>query len=174
MCAVRRLMRTHLMLNPGTEHFSAPHAVQHVICRKATLADADEQRFSSFLLESFDSCWRSRASLQATVWTVCSLMADRRDCTRNGVTAPCAELLRSSNVQAASAAALSGLRMRATRALRHTSNREREDSGPRRFTASAEERLLFLVPTWQWLRAAGSHERVWNTPANWSPCQRLQ
>ena len=50
MCAVRRLMRTHLMLNPGTEHFSAPHAVQHVICRKATLADADEQWFSSFLL----------------------------------------------------------------------------------------------------------------------------
>ena len=67
MCAVRRLMRTHLMLNPGTEHFSAPHAVQHVICRKATLADADEQWFSSFLLELFDFLLEESSALQATV-----------------------------------------------------------------------------------------------------------
>jgi hypothetical protein len=35
---------------------------------------------------------------------------------------------------------------------------ERPEAGElRRLTASAEERLRFLVPVWQWLPAAGFH-----------------
>ena len=46
MCAVRRLMRTRLMLNPSTEHFSAPHAARSRATSEISVVD---QRLASTL-----------------------------------------------------------------------------------------------------------------------------